>query len=75
MHPPFTEVAPSIADAEAGWLVDVAAPDLADRIDAIFGDPAEVRRRAANARDLAATHFAPEVGVRPLVEQLREWSA
>lgn len=75
IHPPFTEVSPAIAEAQAGWLVDVADPALPARLDAIFADREEASRRAANARGLARSRFAPDVAVEPLVQLIREWSA
>lgn len=75
VHPPFTEVSPSIAAAEAGWLVDVSDPDLAATLDGIFADREAVARRTVNAQRLAAEQLDPAAAVVPLVRQIREWSS
>lgn len=74
VHPPFTEVSPAIADAEAGWLVDVDDHQLAACLDEIFADGDEVRRRAANAQRVAREHFDPARAVTPLAELVRGWA-
>lgn len=74
-HPSFTEVSPYVAEAEAGWLVDVDQPDLAGTLDAIFADPAELTRRARNATELATRAFAPERAVEPLAALLHDWAS
>lgn len=75
VHPPFTEVAPMIEAAGAGWLLDVADPDLGDRLAAIFDDPDEVARRGERAREVAATSFDPAHAVTPLVDLISSWDS
>lgn len=74
VHPPFTELSPIIADAEAGWLVDGDDSEAAGAaLRRIVADPGEVARRKQNARRLASEVFAPERAVAPLADLLETW--
>ena len=76
VHPTFTELSPVIADAEAGWLVDVEDPEaVAGVLSEIANAPEEVARRKANARRLAIERIEPARTVEPLVELVQSWLA
>jgi hypothetical protein len=76
VHPPFTEVSPLIARADAGWLVDADDGEGLDRVlDEILESPGAVAAKAENARRLWGEELDPAVAVRPLAEMIERLAA
>lgn len=76
VHPPFTEVSPLVARADAGWLVDPAdRAGLDEVLDRVLSDPGAVAVKAANARRLWAEDLDPAVAVQPLAQMIERLAA
>lgn len=73
VHPPFTEVAPLIERFDAGWLIDpVDGGAVAELVNAILDDPAEIARKTAGARELWRQELDPAVAVDGLVKVIEQ---
>lgn len=67
VHPPFTELSPSIEDHDAGWLVDPADGDaVRDAVAEALGDEAVASAKAEGARRLVIERFDPKIATTPL---------
>ncbi len=66
-YSPFGEMAPAIAEYDAGWLLDDAGA-LDDLAVLLRADPVSARSKAEGATRLAGSRLDPATAVRPLVE-------
>jgi glycosyltransferase involved in cell wall biosynthesis len=69
----YGELTPMIRDYEAGWITSPEDADsLGELLRKIVHDPAEIRRRSANTRQLARERLNWEVTTGPLDEYCRD---
>jgi glycosyltransferase involved in cell wall biosynthesis len=67
----YGEIAEHIRDYDAGWTVDPDSDaDIGKALDEIFGDPAAVIRKSANAQQLVVDRFTWDKTVLPLLDFL-----
>lgn len=72
IHPTFTELAPLIDKANAGWLLNLEPKGgLYTLLETLSVTPTDVAAKAAGAARLAQGALAPQIAVKPLVEMLR----